>query len=62
MSPKIIFKQRHRDTTKQGKPFSPADNASHLQYIGEREGVLRTGEPENHLQYISAPSHLIPKI
>ena len=52
MPPKIIFKQRHRDTKKQGKPFSPADNASHLQYIGEREGVLRTGEPENHLQYI----------
>lgn len=52
MQPKIIFKQRHRDTKKQGKPFSPADNASHLQYIGEREGVLRTGEPENHLQYI----------
>lgn len=52
MQPKIIFKQRHRDTKKQGKPFSPADNASHLQYIGEREGVLRTGEPDNHLQYI----------
>lgn len=52
MSPKIIFKQRHRDPYKKGKPYSPASNASHLQYIGEREGVLRTGEPENHLQYI----------
>lgn len=52
MPPKIIFKQRHRDPYKKGKPYSSASNASHLQYIGEREGVLRTGEPESHLQYI----------
>lgn len=52
MPPKIIFKQRHRDPYKKGKPYSPASNATHLQYIGEREGVLPTDETASHLKYI----------
>lgn len=52
MPPKIIFKQRHRDPCRKGRPYTTTANAEHLKYIGTREGVLPTDETASHLKYI----------
>lgn len=52
MSPKIIYKQRHRDPCRKGRPYTTTANAEHLKYIGTREGVLPTDETASHLKYI----------
>lgn len=52
MPPKIIYKQRHRDPCRKGKPYTTTANAEHLKYIGTREGVLPTDETTSHLKYI----------
>lgn len=52
MSPKIIYKQRHRDPCRKGRPYTTTANAEHLNYIGTREGVLPTDETASHLKYI----------
>lgn len=52
MPPKIIYKQRHRDPCRKGRPYTTTANAEHLKYIGTREGVLPTDETANHLKYI----------
>ncbi len=52
MPPKIIFKQRHRDPYRKGRPYTTTANAEHLKYIGTREGVLPTDETASHLKYI----------
>lgn len=44
MPPKIIYKQRHRDPYRKGRPYTTTANAEHLKYIGTREGVLPTDE------------------
>lgn len=52
MPPKIIYKQRHRDPCRKGRPYTTTANAEHLKYIGTREGVLPTDETASHLKYI----------
>ena len=52
MPPKIIYKQRHRDPYRKGRPYTTTANAEHLKYIGTREGVLPTDETASHLKYI----------
>lgn len=52
MPPKIIYKQRHRDPCRKGRPYTTTANAEHLKYIGTREGVLPTDETTSHLKYI----------
>lgn len=52
MSTKIIYKQRHRDPCRKGRPYTTTANAEHLKYIGTREGVLPTDETASHLKYI----------
>lgn len=52
MPPKIIFKQRHSDPYRKGRPYTTTANAEHLKYIGTREGVLPTDETASHLKYI----------
>lgn len=46
MPPKIIYKQRHRDPCRKGRPYTTTANAEHLKYIGTREGVLPTDETD----------------
>lgn len=52
MPTKIIYKQRHRDPCRKGRPYTTTANAEHLKYIGTREGVLPTDETASHLKYI----------
>lgn len=52
MPTKIIYKQRHRDPYRKGRPYTTTANAEHLKYIGTREGVLPTDETASHLKYI----------
>lgn len=52
MPPKIIYKQRHSDPYRKGRPYTTTANAEHLKYIGTREGVLPTDETASHLKYI----------
>lgn len=52
MPTKIIYKQRHRDPCRKGRPYNTTANAEHLKYIGTREGVLPTDETASHLKYI----------
>lgn len=52
MNSKIIYKQRHRDPCKKGRPYTTTANAEHLKYIGTREGVMSTDEAASHLKYI----------
>ena len=52
MPTKIIYKQRHRDPCRKGRPYTTTANAEHLKYIGTREGVLPTDETTSHLKYI----------
>ena len=52
MPTQIIYKQRHRDPCRKGRPYNTTANAEHLKYIGTREGVLPTDETASHLKYI----------
>lgn len=52
MPTKIIYKQRHRDPCRKGRPYTTTANAEHLKYIGTREGVMPTDETASHLKYI----------
>lgn len=52
----IVFKMRFTDPRTKRRS-TPQRNASHVQYIGEREHALIAEKEENHVRYIGERSH-----
>ena len=52
----IVFKMRFTDPRTKRRS-TPQRNASHVQYIGEREHALIAEKEENHVRYICERSH-----